>query len=236
MLALWGDLEAAGLRPEQLEQRGDTQLSDIATVWRAADESAGRSWSSARILLEAAQLKAAIDPSLALVTGHESAALARFLASLSGATLALCAPAPSERRWLDRLSLLFGGQALAPAPAKTIAGPRELDLLRTGLFAEPAALSAPERPRSTGPDGSVAIEEQVGVEEGVQAAADWVGQQVLAGLPLVDIAVLAPRRDPWVALLTERLQRMPWRGGQLPAVAPGGLPCAGTAPARACSR
>src|SRR5262245_19364961 len=49
------DLEASGLRPADLE-RGDapTRVRDVAAIWRAVEEAAGRSWTMGRIFLEAA--------------------------------------------------------------------------------------------------------------------------------------------------------------------------------------
>jgi hypothetical protein len=41
------DLEAAGLRPEDLESRDSSaRVGDVAAIWRALDESAGLSWTS----------------------------------------------------------------------------------------------------------------------------------------------------------------------------------------------
>src|SRR5262245_12921078 len=55
-----GDLERAGLDPEDVE-RGDgsaldrARLRDVASIWRAASTSAGESWSTATIYREAAR-------------------------------------------------------------------------------------------------------------------------------------------------------------------------------------
>src|SRR5688572_29186861 len=49
-----GDLEASGLHPADLERPGASPgLRDVAAVWRATNESAGHSWTTARIFLEA---------------------------------------------------------------------------------------------------------------------------------------------------------------------------------------
>src|SRR5512132_1190663 len=49
-----GDLEATGLRPDDLERAdASAALRDVAEVWRAVDESAGASWTTARIFREA---------------------------------------------------------------------------------------------------------------------------------------------------------------------------------------
>jgi hypothetical protein len=236
------DLEAAGLRPEDLDRTAETlsasdadQLRDVAAIWRALDQSAGSSWSSAQLLLEAAsslqKTKQPGVPTLAIVTGHETQALASFLRALPQVRLALIAQQPISEAFLARVEHLYGPEArkLAGAAPQLIAGPRELDLLRTGLFADPSLLAEKRRPRSAGPDGSVSLEEQAGVEEEVQAAAEWASQQILAGVPLARIAVLVPRRDPWTALIVERLQRLPWGEGTVPLVVPGGVPVLGSA-------
>src|SRR5207244_1042388 len=56
-----GDLEAAGLRPDDLGEKAPAtgapaRLRDVAGVWRTIDESAGTSWTSARVLREAARV------------------------------------------------------------------------------------------------------------------------------------------------------------------------------------
>jgi RecB family exonuclease len=107
--------------------------------------------------------------------------------------------------------------------------PSERDLLAAYLFESPAVLADPSRPRSAGPDGTVDLEEHAGVEEEIEAAADWVARQVLAGTPLENIAVLVPALDPLAGLLAQRLQRLPWRDGAMPVHVGGGLPLAGTA-------
>lgn len=49
------DLEGAGLRPADVESAGGSpRLRDVAAIWRALEESAGRSWTMQRVYVEAA--------------------------------------------------------------------------------------------------------------------------------------------------------------------------------------
>jgi len=233
------DLEAAAFRPEDLERdAGSARLRDIARVWRALDESAGSSWTVERTHLEAA---AALErqPDLwpfeggALVygSGNVTAAQVRFQRAIRGASLVLLGARPMRPRHLERMVALFGdaaGAALAAAETRRDAR-TERDILASYLFEQPAALAAPERPRSGGPDGTVDIEEHAGIEEEVEATADWVARQVEAGSPLEEIAVLVPSPDPLAGLVAERLARLPWHNGPFPVHVAGGLPLAGTA-------
>jgi hypothetical protein len=66
------------------------------------------------------------------------------------------------------------------------------------------------------------VELQGGVDEEVEAAARWALERART-LPLDEIAILVPRRDPWSAIVEERLSR-----AGLPAVVIGGLPAATT--------
>jgi hypothetical protein len=249
-----GDLEAAGLRPEHLAPHGDARLRDIAAVWSALDAEAGASWTAQRVYLEAAQAleaahahgAAARDAApgeraaklwpfpgrtLATVSARTSAAEARFLRAISGAAIALHAARPVREHYLTRIERLLGPDA--SAALRTATAPRaaatERDLLASYLFEPPDVLTAPGRPRSDGPDGTVTLEEHEGVEDEVEATADWVAGQVLAGVPLEDIAVLVPALDPVAGLVAERLARLPWHEGALPVHVGGGLPLSGTA-------
>ena len=238
-----GDLEAAGLRPDDLDAKAPAtgapaRLRDVAGVWRAIDESAGTSWTSARALREAAralEAKPALwpfaGPTLATAASHGTAAEARFMCAVPSATHAVLASRPVRSSYLDRMRALIGEEA---ADAMSVAtAPRshasERDLLTSYLFENPSLLADPSRPRSQGPDGTVDLEEHAGVEEETEAAADWVARRVLAGTPLEDIAVLVPALDPLASLVAQRLQRLPWREGALPVHVAGGLPLTGTA-------
>jgi hypothetical protein len=235
-----GDLEAAGLRPEDLERQsgGRGRLGDLARIWHAADGAAGASWTRHRIHAEAARaLERAPGAwpypgaALAVVDGHASGVRARFLRAIPGVTLALAAARPLRAGHLDRVEALLGAaarEALGAAVAAR-AGASERDVLAAFLFEPPAVLADPARPRSAGPDGTVDLEEHAGLEEEIEAAADWVAAQVLAGVPLEDIAVLVPGDDALGALVAERLVRLPWHDGALPVHVAGGLPLAGQA-------
>lgn len=233
------DLEGAGLRPEHLEGPEATpRLRDVAAIWRALDASAGESWTMQRVYGEAnaalerkPSLWSFFGPTLAPVTGRLTAAESRFLGAIPRLTLGLLAARPVRSHYLGRIEALFGSPA-ADALRSTTA-PRssrsERDLIVSYLFEPPAVLADPARPRSAGPDGTVHLEEHAGVEEEIEATADWVAQQVLDGTPLEDIAVLVPAPDPLVGLVAERLQRLPWHDGSLPVHVAGGLPLASTA-------
>jgi hypothetical protein len=232
-----GALEAAGLRPEMLDAEGDARLRDVAGAWRSLDGLAAASWTTARILLEAARVleeRPAIwpfpGPTLAIATGHESNAHARFLRAIPDVTLALLAARPLRERHMDRIEALYGPEARAalarPAPR---ASATERDLLASYLFEPPHVLAAADRSRSAGPDDTVRLEEHAGIEGEVEATADWVAEQVADGIPLEDIAVLMPAIDPVGALVAERLARLPYPGGALPVHVARGLPLAGTA-------
>jgi hypothetical protein len=238
-----GDLEAAGLAPDDLDARAaataaPARLRDVAAVWRAVDESAGPSWTSARVLREAAKALEASPalwpfsgPTLATVAAHLTAAEARFARAIPSATLAVLAGRPARAGYLDRMRALFGEEAAHALGAATAPRPRasERDLLAAYLFENPSVLADPARRRSRGPDGTVDLEEHAGVEEELEAAADWVARRVLAGTPLEDIAVLLPALDPLAGLVAQRLERLPWPGGPVPVHVAGGLPLAGTA-------
>ncbi len=234
-----GDLEASGLRPEDLE-RGDAaaRVRDLATIWRAVEDSAGRSWTMGRIYLEAAgRLRSEPStwpfprPVLATVSADATIAAARFVRAIPNVQLAVLAGRPLRWRYLERARRLFGDE-VATAVAKAT-GPRqsagERDLLGSYLFEPPAVLADPARPRSAGPDGTVDLEEHAGIEEEVEATADWVARQLCAGTALEEIAVLVPTLDPLAGLIAERLARLPWGDARLPVHVGGGLPVTGTA-------
>ena len=229
------DLEAAGLSPSDLS-RDTPHARDLALLWSRVDAEAGSSFSAARVYREAAAALARDrrawpfdGPVLALGTGYEDAALARFLAAVPGLTLGLRFARPLRARLLGRIQALFGPEARA---ALESAGPgaapeprSERDLLASYLFAETRVLAAPDRPRSTGPDGTVDLEEHAGVEAELEATATWVSRQILeAKRPLEEIAVLVPARDPLAQLVAERLVRLPFESGALPVYVAGGLP------------
>jgi hypothetical protein len=236
-----GELESAGLRPANLENEGSPdQVLDVARLWRALDELAGRSWSRSRVLAEAADLLErkpdswCYGPTLAVMSGHERVVHARFVQAIPNVRLALHGQRPLRTAFLERVQLLYGAPAresLAasqqPAPAE---GPTERELAAAYVFAPPERLAAPDRARSAGPDGTLVLEEHAGVEAEIEAAADWVAREILErGTPLSEIALLVPTLDPLAALLWQRLRRLPWEDGELPVHVASGLPYAGTA-------
>jgi hypothetical protein len=231
-----GELEAAGLVPDDLAS-GAAALRDVATLWRAVNAAAERSLSRARVFAEATAALArglAVDlgPVLATATGHESAAEAAFVRALPGVAVAVHAARPRSARHLERVERLWGtgARAALEAAAPRGRGDRELDLVARFLFAPVDALAADARPRSAGPDGTVVLEEHPGIEEELEAAADWVAREVLErGTPLDAIAVLVPARGPLSALVASRLARLPLAGGPLPVHVAGGLPVTGAA-------
>ena len=199
------DLEAAGLSPSDLPEDG-AQARDVALLWSRVAADAATSFSAARTYLEAAALLARDPrawpfdgPVLALATGHEDVARARFLAAAPALTLALRPAHPVTARDLWRVERLYGSQARdtlvsAPSSPAPEAGAPERELLAAFLFADAKVLAARDRPRSRGPDGTVELEEHAGVEAELEATAAFVARQVLeARRPLEDVAVLEER-------------------------------------------
>lgn len=236
-----GDLEGAGMSPEALEDcaaslGADADIvRDVARVWRALNAAEETSWSRARIFAEATRVvrgqhKHLDDSVLAGATGHESAVLARFLSAIPNVKIAISVQRPAAPAWLARVEAVFGAEArMAVAAARDpLVQGREIDLLRSALFAPPEDLAASARPRSRGPDGTVELAEHAGLEEELESSSDWVAEQILAGTPLREIAVIAPRAEPWCALLAERLRRLPWHDRELPIFVSGGLACVGS--------
>jgi RecB family exonuclease len=237
------DLESAGLGPDDLPATS-APARDVAHLWARLAADAGASFSSARVYREAAALLARDarawpfhGPTLALATGHEDAVAARFLASVPDVTLALRAARPLSARHLERVEKLFGAnasralEAHAAAHARSTASPAsERDLLGNYFLADAAVLADSERPQSSGPDGTVDLEEHAGVESELEATALWVTRQVLeAKRPLEEVAVLLPAQDPLAQLVADRLERLPFDGGPFPVYVAGGLPAISTA-------
>ena len=228
------DLEGAGLRPEDLDVSGQSApLQDVAAIWRAIDDSAGRSWTVQRTYLEAA---IALDDrpetwpfqgtALAFVGGEITAAEARFFRAVPEMMIGLLAARPARERYLNRMEALLGkevGNVLRSTAAPRVGG-TERDLIASYLFEPPIVLADPDRPRSTGPDDTVDIEEHAGVEAEIEATADWVARQMAEGTALEEMAVLVPALDPLAGLVANRLARIPWHDGSFPVHVAGGLP------------
>ena len=156
-------LEDAGLRPADLEGSGSPdRLRDVAVVWRAADNSAGLSWTDSRIYSEAAGVLERVPnlwifpgPTLACAAGDITGVEARFLRAIPGVTLGLLAGRPLRKLHLDRMGLLLGTvvrDALLSAKGPE-AHATERDLLVSFLFESPAALADPNGPAAPAPMG-----------------------------------------------------------------------------------
>ena len=186
------DLEGAGLRPDDVVAES-AQLEDVITIWRRLDQSAQISWTTQRFYLEAAlvleqhpEFWPFAGSVLAYCGNAVSAAEARFISAIPHVTLGLLAARPVRKRYLERIEKLFGAEAAAklqgaqaPRGEKT-----ERDLLASYLFEPPIILADPNRPRSSGPDGTVDLEEHMGLDAELEATADWVARQVANGIPV----------------------------------------------------
>ena len=241
-----GDLEASGLDAalahsvaqtlEAQEPLAARRLHDVAVVWQAADAGERMLATSAQVLIEAAEVAAACPPRLAplgrvfaLLTASPSTALLRFLRALPDCRIVL----------QDARPLREGTQRWRPPASRAVAAPHhatasELDLAKRFLFQPPETLTDTQRPRSTGPDGSVDLEEHPSLEEEIEAAATWVTEQIAGGVPAEHIALIVPETDPYAESLTDRLGRLP-TGTDPPALqtyVAGGLPLAASAAGR----
>ena len=229
------DLEAAGLRPEDLRDltADDPRAADVASIWTRVDEMAATSWSTHRIIAEAARLLAE-RPELwphhgsviAPAAADLSMATARFFRALPRCTLALLAARPLRSRHLERAETLLGHDAREALEAAALPrrGDSEKHLLDSFLFEPADVLGDPSRPRSRGPDGTVALEEHASVEEEIDAAAGWVVREIMEhGTPLEEIAVLLPAHDHLIDLVAARIEGLPWKDGKpFPVFAAGG--------------
>ena len=93
------------------------------------------------------------------------------------------------------------------------------------LFAAPEELARRDRPRSSGPDGTVVLEQHPGVQQEIDAAVSWAMEEVTERrTPLEAIALVVPDRDPLAGLLAAALERADKGGQPLPAYVAGGLP------------
>ncbi len=114
---------------------------------------------------------------------------------------------------------------LTPAPRPDGDAPpvSELRLVQRYLFELPEVLTDPKRPRSPGPDGSVDIEEYPSIEDEIEAATVWVSEQITAGTPLEQIALVVPDVDPYAPLLADRLARLSDGSERIPVFIASGL-------------
>jgi hypothetical protein len=232
-------LELAALRPEDLDRIGDPRASDLAAIWRAVDEDAGASWTVPRLMAEARRVLVATPgawpfegPVLGTAWVGVEAAHARLLQVIPRLTLGVVAGRPARRRALERMRGLLGEAAaeLAAAAVDVVPGDGELAVLTEYLFEPPERLAAAERRRSSGPDGSVALEWHAGVDDEIDAAARWVAEEVFHHqTPLRDIAILVPTPDPLAALVADRIEALPWPSDLRPVYLACGRPAVSTA-------
>jgi RecB family exonuclease len=232
-------LEAAGLRPNDLSTMSDDRVRDLAMVWQMLDEDAGSSWTVARSLCEAAALLREHPeawpfeaPVFASVPLGIDAAHAHLLRTIPRLTCGVLVGRPARRRALERCAALLGTEAadlIGRVPAEPLRSD-ELGLLAELLFEPPDRLAAPSRRRSIGPDGSVTLELHAGVDEELDAAARWVAEEVFEhGTPLQEIAILVPTPDPLATLVADRVRALPWPAEAEPVYLPAGRPATATA-------
>jgi RecB family exonuclease len=243
-----GDLEAGGLEATLTERIAATlasqealasdRLRDVAITWQAADAERGASATAAQLLAEAALVVAAeprlgnlFGPVLAVLCRAPATVLGRFLSALPDCEVLFQDARPlraGTQRWRPRLGLpttagsADAGRSAWPAPTS------ELDLVRRFLFETPDVLTHPSRPRSAGADASVDLEEYASVEDELEATAGWVAEQITAGTPLEEIAVLVPEIDVYAPFLIDRLQRLGGDGASVGVHVAGGLPLSAT--------
>jgi len=215
-------LEAAALRPDDLERVGAPRATDLAAVWRALDEDASTSWTVHRILAGACEvLNDTPDvwpfdaPVLAAVPFGIDAMHARLLHVIPRLTLGIVRGRPARRRALDRVRALLGAAAADLVVSLVVSSDRgELGVLSEHLFEPPEQLAAAGRRRSSGPDGTVSLELHAGVDEEIEAAARWVADEVFHHqTALQDIAILVPTPDPLAALIADRIEALSWPDG-----------------------
>jgi RecB family exonuclease len=228
------------------------RLHDVALTWSRVDRdstasgcAAGRYATVPQLLSEATATVSAqpevvvpLGAIFAVLTSSPSTVLLRFLRALPGCRAIFQDARPlrtDTQRWRPLMASgpaspgtqlpLFGtgaGSRLdTAAPAES-----ELQLVQRFLFELPETLTDPQRPRSGGADGSVDLEDHPSLEEEIEAAATWVIEQLAAGIPAEDIALIVPELDPYATLLTDRLRRLSGGGTALRGYVEGGLPLA----------
>ncbi|MBA3461797.1 MAG: PD-(D/E)XK nuclease family protein [Deltaproteobacteria bacterium] len=205
------ELEGAALDVTALEAASDSRCRDLARLLKDLDAAAGASWTIARVLREAtARLVAepAVWPfagaCLVEVSGHEDMVMANWLRAIPRTRIVAIETQPRRTAYVERVRARFGELALQQIETVTTS---ELGLLAAYLFSAPDVLTALDRPRSLGNDGTVQLEEHAGVEEEMEAAVSWViGEVGDCGAPLEQIGIVVPKLDPYAALLSARLE------------------------------
>lgn len=233
-----GELESAGLRPSELRALREDKCDGVATVWEATNESAGRSWTTARLIAEAArklesdsELWSQAGPVIGVVTDFTDEGTLRLLRAVPSMQFLLRAGRPLRRRRRERIEHRFGITPGREPMSALLAQPRRDRDLLVSRFMEGLESASDVSPAASGPaDGSLEVEEFPGIDEEVEAAVAWVSQQILERTtPLHEIALLAPRSQPYAHLLYDRLLELP---GRVPTYVAGGLPVAATASGR----
>ncbi|MBI5628203.1 MAG: hypothetical protein HY953_04735, partial [Candidatus Rokubacteria bacterium] len=223
-------LEVAG-RLSDHDRLAADRLHDVAVTWQAADAGATNRATTAQVLADATaavqarpDLPRAFGPIFAMLAASPSTALLRFLRTLPAgrAVFQDARPLRSEtQRWRPLVGLPTSTPSAAPQEGTTERIPsapqRELHLVQRFLFEPPETLTDPHRPRSTGADGSVDVEEYPSIEDEIEAAATWVTEQIAAGIAAEQIALIVPEIDPYAPLLLDRLLRAT-RNGDTPAL------------------
>jgi RecB family exonuclease len=221
------DLEASGIDPDLAAEAAHAieptdpiaahRLLDVATVWADADAEMRERWSAGRLLRAAAtavrQSPALVRPFgqlLAFLLASPSAAWLDLVTALPACTVHYLEARPlraDTQRWRPLLSQALGTSSPAVEDADEHSTGSELEIARRFLFAPAEAAADPNRPRSSGPDGTVSLEEYPSVEDEIDAAALWVEDQIAGGVPLEEIALVVPALDPHAGLLVDRLER-----------------------------
>lgn len=231
------DLESSGLDAalalsvaQQLQPHdrpAADRLHDVAVVWQAADAGERVLTTTPRLLTAAAalvadrpQLLAPFGHVFAVLTASPSTALLRFLQALPQ-----CRTVFQEARPLRDGTQRWRSLMRVPSATPSATADGELGLVQRFLFQPPEDLTDPQRPRSTGPDGTADLEEYPSIEEEIEAAATWVTEQVTAGTPAEQLALIVPETDPYAMLLTDRLARLRGAPGQpgVPVYVAGGV-------------
>lgn len=225
------DLERAGLRPRDLPT-DEPSIAGTRAVWEAANTAAGPSWTHARMIAAAARrladgraVRRESGPVLALVALDADRVVVEFFHALPATRMLVLAARPLRAHVVERAVGVFGSairERLLLAPHARSA--RDLDIAASQLFEREASDREARLRAGATPDGSLALEAYDGVAAEVDAAADWVVRQVLAGIPLHRIAVLAPAADPWCTLLASALRAIEWGTEPPPLEIAEGLP------------
>lgn len=219
------ELEAAGLRPDDLRVVDDPRARGVATLWAALDTEAGIRWTRARIVAEAtAELAHEFGlegPVVAVVTADTPVLeleLLAVLAVLAGAQVWVHSAHPLDSVLVRRFE---GGLGEGAAAALGAPPARDATSSLSRLQAEPTGTHEP-RPL----DPSLSFERYVGVDREIDAAARWVAEQVLEGVPFEEVAVLCAEGEPFPQLVADRVRAIDAEQ-PIPVYVAGGLPLAG---------